>query len=154
MKWHQTYVHPNHIILGVAGDFDSKSMEARLRSVFESWPKGPTPAPPELTFHGPKPGIYFIEKQDVNQSNIRMVGLGTRRDSPDYYAIELLNQIFGGSFASRLIEDVRTKKGLAYAVGGELARLLTTPASCRSARARKATPRLPRFRLSTKRSTG
>src|SRR5205823_8323580 len=118
MNWHQTYVYPNHIILGVAGDFDSKSMEARLRSVFESWPKGPTPAAPEITFHGPKPGIYFIEKQDVNQSNIRMVGLGTRRDNPDYYAIELLNQIFGGSFASRLIEDVRTKRGLAYAVGG------------------------------------
>jgi zinc protease len=118
VKWHRTYVHPNHIILGVAGDFDSKSMETRLRSVFESWPKGPTPAPPEITFQGPKPGIYFIEKQDVNQSNIRMVGLGTRRDNPDYYAIEALNQIFGGSFASRLIEDVRTKRGLAYAVGG------------------------------------
>jgi zinc protease len=118
VKWHQTYVHPNNIILGVAGDFDSKTVEAKLRSAFGSWPKGPAPVPLQLAFNGPKPGIYFVEKGDVNQSNIRMVGLGTRRDNPDYYSIEVFNQIFGGSFASRLIEAVRTRKGLAYAVGG------------------------------------
>ena len=154
MKWHRTYVHPNHIILGVAGDFDSKSMEARLRSVFESWPKGPTPAPPEITFQGPKPGIYFIEKQDVNQSNIRMVGLGTRRDNPDYYAIEVLNQIFGGSFASRLIEDVRTKRGLAYAVGGGIGTAFDHPGALQIGAGTKATPPRPQSRLSTKRLTG
>jgi zinc protease len=118
VKWHQTYVHPNNMIVGVVGDFDSKAMEAKLRSAFESWPKGPPPAPLRVSFNGPTPGIYFVSKEDVNQSNIRLIELGTRRDNPDYYAIEVLNQIFGGSFASRLIEDVRTKKGLAYAVGG------------------------------------
>jgi zinc protease len=46
------------------------------------------------------------------------VELGTRRDNPDYYAISVFNEIFGGSFSSRLVEDVRTKKGLAYHVGG------------------------------------
>jgi zinc protease len=118
VKWHQHYIHPNDMILGVVGDFDASSMEATLRPAFESWPRGPVPPTPEATFHGPKLGIYFIEKQDVNQSNIRMVGLGIRRDNPDYYAVEVFDQIFGGSFASRLIEDVRTKRGLAYAVGG------------------------------------
>jgi zinc protease len=118
LKWRQAYVHPNNVILGVTGDFDSKQMEAKLRSAFASWSKGAAPAPLELTFRGPKPGLYFVQKEDVNQSNIHMVGLGTRRDNPDYYAIEVLNQIFGGSFASRLVEEVRSKKGLAYAVSG------------------------------------
>ena len=118
LNWHHTYVHPNNIILGVVGDFDSKVMEEKLRAAFESWPKGPPPTPPQLSFHGPKPGMYFVQKDDVNQSNICMVELGTRRDNPDYYAITVFNEIFGGSFSSRLIEDVRTKKGLAYEVGG------------------------------------
>jgi hypothetical protein len=47
-----------------------------------------------------------------------MVDLGTTRDNPDYYAIEVFNQFFGGSFSSRLFSNIRSKKGLAYAVGG------------------------------------
>ncbi len=47
-----------------------------------------------------------------------MVGLGTTRNNPDYYAIEVFNQFFGGSFSSRLFSNIRSKKGLAYAVGG------------------------------------
>jgi len=47
-----------------------------------------------------------------------MVGLGTMRNNPDYYAIEVFNQFFGGSFSSRLFSNIRSKKGLAYAVGG------------------------------------
>ena len=41
LDWHQTYVHPNNIILGIVGDFDSAAMEAKLRQVFGDWPKGP-----------------------------------------------------------------------------------------------------------------
>ncbi len=40
LDWHGKYVHPNNIILGISGDFDSAAMEARLRAAFESWPKG------------------------------------------------------------------------------------------------------------------
>ena len=41
IDWHNTYVHPNNIILGISGDFDAAAMEAKLRAAFESWPKGP-----------------------------------------------------------------------------------------------------------------
>ena len=44
IDWHEKYVHPNNIILGITGDFDSAAMEARLRAAFESWPKGPEAA--------------------------------------------------------------------------------------------------------------
>ncbi|HEY6291206.1 MAG TPA: pitrilysin family protein, partial [Terriglobia bacterium] len=118
VNWHRKYVHPNNIVLGVVGDFDSKAMEEKLRAAFGSWEKGPALPPLQVSFQGPKPGVYFVQKDDVDQSNIRMVALGIRRDNPDFYAIEVLNQIFGGSFSSRLIEDIRTKKGLAYDVRG------------------------------------
>ena len=117
-SWHQQYVHPNNIILGVVGDFDSKAMEARLHEAFDAWPKGPAAPKKQVSFKGPKPGIYFVSKDDVTASTVRMVDLGTTRDNPDYYAIEVFNQFFGGSFASRLFSNIRSKKGLAYSVGG------------------------------------
>ena len=118
LDWHRRYVHPNNILLGVVGDFDSKGMETRLRQAFDSWPKGPAPAKVPMAFHGPKPGVYFVQKDDVTASTIQMVDLGTTRDNPDYYAIEVFNQFFGGSFSSRLFSNIRSKKGLAYSVGG------------------------------------
>jgi zinc protease len=117
-SWHQRFVYPNNIILGVVGDFDSKAMEARLRQAFDSWPKGPAAQKSQVPFHGPKPGIYFAPKDDVTASTVQMVDLGTTRDNPDYYAIEVFNQFFGGSLSSRLFNNIRSKKGLAYAVGG------------------------------------
>jgi zinc protease len=122
LDWHKTYVHPNHIILGISGDFDPAAMEAKLRTAFQSWPKGPTAKKDEpqakIQFHPAKPGYYLIPKDDVNQSSIHMVTLGTMRNNPDYYAISVFNESFGGGFSSRLFNDIRTKRGLAYNVGG------------------------------------
>ena len=118
VNWHKNFVHPNNMILGIVGDFDSAAMEAKLRQVFEGLPKGPAFTPPEIELHPAKPGIYFVPKEDVDQSAIRMVTLGTTRRNPDYYSIEVFNEAFGGGFASRLFNDLRSKMGLAYAVGG------------------------------------
>jgi zinc protease len=118
IDWHHKYVHPNNMIFGIVGDFDSTAMEAKLRKAFGAWPKGPAWQKPELQFHPAKSGYYLIQKDDVNQSNIHMVALGTRRDNPDYYAIEVFNEAFGGGFSSRLFRNIRTAQGLAYSVGG------------------------------------
>ena len=118
LDWHSAYVHPNNIILGVVGDFDSAKMEARLREAFASWPAGTNVKNPNTKPDPAKPGYYLVEKTDVNQSDIQMVALGTTRRNPDYYAISVFNEAFGGGFSSRLFSDIRTAKGLAYAVGG------------------------------------
>jgi zinc protease len=112
LDWHKAYVHPDSIILGISGDFDSGVMEAKLRAAFESWPKGPIARKDEpkggIQFQPAKPGYY----------SIHMVALGTTRNNPDYYAIAVFNEAFGGGFSSRLFNDIRTKRGLAYNVGG------------------------------------
>jgi zinc protease len=118
IDWHKNNVSPNRIILGISGDFDSAGMESKLRAAFESWPKGPDIPQPEITYHPAKPGYYLIPKDDVDQSNIHMVALGTTRNNPDYYAISVFNEAFGGGFSARLFNDIRTKRGLAYNVGG------------------------------------
>ena len=124
VQWHGKYVHPNNIILGVVGDFDSATMEARLRKAFASWPRGPKGQAAndlEIKAEPAKPGYYQVDKTDVNQSNIQMVALGITRKNPDYFATSVFNEAFGGGFSSRLFGDIRTTKGLAYAVGGGVA---------------------------------
>ncbi len=116
--WHERTVIPNGMIIGVSGDFDSAAMEKTLRAAFETLPEGKPVVEPKEAFPGPKPGVYFVDKSDVNQSNVRIVGLGTERSNPDYYALSIMNEVFSGGFGSRLFQDVRTKRGLAYAVGG------------------------------------
>jgi len=118
VQWHKNHLYPNNIILGVVGDFDSAKMEARIRQAFGSLPKGPPAKTPEITFAPAKPGYYFVDKPDVNQSNIYMIALGIKRNDPDYYAVTVFNEAFGGGFSSRLFSDIRTTRGLAYGVGG------------------------------------
>jgi zinc protease len=81
-------------------------------------PRGEPFVSTPIAFRDPKPGIYFVEKSDVNQSDIDMIELGIDRHNPDLFAVEVMNQLFGGSFASRLFVSIRTRQGLAYSVGG------------------------------------
>jgi zinc protease len=115
---HQRAVAPNNMILGILGDFDSVAMEAKLRQAFAKLPKGDPFPQTKLVFHPAPQGVFLIEKDDVNQSEITMVDLGTDRRNPDYYAIVVMNELFGGGFSSRLFRNIRTKLGLAYDVGG------------------------------------
>lgn len=117
-QWHEKTIVPNNMIIGVEGDFDAAAMEKTLRNTFESLPRGTAWPKPTEEFQGPKRGVYVVDKNDVNQSNVQIVGLGTLRNNPDYFALSIMNEIFGGGFGSRLFQDVRTKQGLAYEVGG------------------------------------
>ena len=116
--WHDRTVHPNGMIVSVSGDFDSAQMERKLREAFEPLPRGQVMAEEKFTFTDPKPGVRFAQKEDVNQSNVLIVGLGTDRRNPDYYALSVMNEIFSGGFGSRVVQNVRTKLGLAYDVEG------------------------------------
>src|ERR1035437_7950809 len=49
---------------------------------------------------------------------MQMVAVGITRKNPDYFAVSVFNEAFGGGFSSRLFNDIRTTKGLAYGVGG------------------------------------
>ncbi|MGZ4872314.1 MAG: M16 family metallopeptidase [Candidatus Angelobacter sp.] len=118
LQWHKRTIAPANMILGLAGDFDSAVMEQKLRHAFGSMPRGEPFVPAKITFRDPTPGIYLVEKNDVNQSSIELVDLGIDRHNPDYYALEVMNELFGGGFSSRLFASIRTKQGLAYSVGG------------------------------------
>ena len=68
--------------------------------------------------HDPRPGLYAVDKADVNQGRVSIGHLGTTRDNPDRYAIIVMNDILGGGgFASRLLTRIRSDEGLAYSAG-------------------------------------
>jgi len=114
-------------IVGVVGDFDPKAMRAKVEAAFGKWPAAPKDAPAfaksplaDAVSEGPAPKVYLARKSDVNQATIVMGHMAVKRtpDDPDYAAIVVLNDIFGGGgFASRLLQRVRTEMGLAYGVG-------------------------------------
>ncbi len=117
--FYDRFVHPNSTVMAVSGDFDADEMAATLRSTFGGWARGAdAPAPPAQTFQS-GPGLYFIPKDDVNQSTILIGHPGELQlDSPDYPAVLVMNEVLGGGFASRLFQTVRTDLGLAYSVFG------------------------------------
>jgi zinc protease len=129
--WHNRTLKEK-LIVGISGDFDPVAMEARVRSAFEALPTAEAAPPRHDEFAGPKPGAYFIDKEDVNQSNVEIVGLGTDRRNPDVPALAVMNEILGGGFGSRLFQKVRTELGLAYAVDGGFGMAYDHPAAFRA----------------------
>lgn len=117
-QWHRRTVAPNNMILGITGDFDPVAMEAMLRAVFSNMARGESFVSLQAIFRPTIPGIYFVEKDDVNQSVIDMIDMGIDRHNPDFYAVQVMNELFGGGFSSRLFSNIRSKLGLAYDVGG------------------------------------
>lgn len=121
VDFHDQYFHPNNVILSVWGDFDADQMEQKIREQFGDWQapadfEPPTPPEPDAErAHS----VNFIQKSDVNQSNIRMGHPGelTRR-SDDYASVQMMNEVLSGGFSGRLFQEVRREKGLAYSVGG------------------------------------
>lgn len=118
--WHDKTIG-GKLIISVSGDFDPAAMEAKLRATFENLPQAKPHAMRRDAFPGPTPGVYFVNKEDVNQSQVEIVGLGLDRHNPDVPSVAMMNDVFAGGFASRLFQKVRTQLGLAYEVGGGLA---------------------------------
>jgi zinc protease len=128
--WHERTI-AGKLIIGISGDFDPAAMETKLRAAFEGLPQVKPEAARHDVFAGPTPGLSFIDKEDVNQSNVQIVGLGIDRRNPDVPAITVMDEILGGGFASRLFQKVRTELGLAYSVGGGIGVAYDHPATFR-----------------------
>ena len=115
LAFHHEWVHPQNFIVSVSGDFDRNEMLKRLDGVFAAWPHPGKKAPPvsQEQKYG-KPGVYIVNK-DVNQGRVSIMLPGIRWDDPDYYAIQVMNDVLGGGgFTSRITNRVRSDEGLAY----------------------------------------
>ncbi len=119
IAFHEQYFYPANFTFAISGDFNGKEMMAKLDKALAKWPNRPAlvSSVPKPSFT-PKPGVYLVDKKDVNQGRVRMGHLGTTLSNPDHLAIEAMNGILGGAgFTSRIMSRVRSDEGLAYSAG-------------------------------------
>ena len=116
MRFHGLHYHPDNAILSVVGDIDQGVINGYMAPWPKKWPRGGLSEKRiEIKFSTRKETIRI--NKPVTQSNIVIGNGGMSRDNPDYYAAQVMNHILGaGSLTSRLMEDIRNKRGLAYSV--------------------------------------
>ena len=113
--FHQEWFHPANFVVAVSGDFERKKMVVNLEKLFAKWPyKGKRAQEVPTNKKFAKPGVYLVNKE-VNQGRVDIMLPGIMRDNPDYYAVQVMNDILGGGgFTSRITNRVRSDEGLAY----------------------------------------
>jgi len=106
----------DRLVIGVVGDISEEELKRRLDSVFGDLPaKGPIFAIPETAPAGS--GKTLIVRKQIPQSIMILGHAGIKRADPDWYAALLVTRVFGGGgLSSRLYEEIREKRGLAYSV--------------------------------------
>lgn len=116
----RTRLSRDHLKIGVVGDISPDRLGALLDSTFG--PLSAEASGARASDVKPKPtGRVRVIEKDIVQSTIVFGHQGPKRDDPDYYAVLIMNHILGGGgFTSRLYEEVREKRGLAYSVGTSL----------------------------------
>jgi predicted Zn-dependent peptidase len=119
--FHKRYFHPAGMIASVSGAFSRPEMIRKLEAAFAGWPGARPEVPPVPSEISTAPaGLYRIQKE-VPQGRVSIGLPAVKRDSPDIYALEVMNEILGGSgFASRIMRTVRSNEGLAYSAGSAL----------------------------------
>jgi predicted Zn-dependent peptidase len=111
---------PTNATLLVVGDMTPGNVAPLLESTFGTWkPQGSAPAHPTLpaVAQPEKRQVYLIDKPGAPQTQIRIGWIGVPRSTPDYFPIEVMNTILGGSFTSRLNMNLREEHGYTYGAG-------------------------------------
>ncbi|TET95295.1 MAG: insulinase family protein [Candidatus Zixiibacteriota bacterium] len=119
VAFHKAYFHPQNVQIAVWGDFDKAALLSKISQYFGDWQRAGEliPEPPKVDYEY-QSKVYYVEKTDVNQSNIVMGHIGGLLTDEDYADRIVMNNVLGGSFGSRLFNSVRSREGLAYAVFG------------------------------------
>jgi predicted Zn-dependent peptidase len=113
--FHETYFRPNNATIIVVGDVREKEIQAKLNAAFGNWKAGEIPAPtlPEITQVAARE-VTIVDRPGSAQTEIRIGCVGAERMTDDYYALVVMNTMLGGSFTSRLNNNLREQHGYTY----------------------------------------
>ncbi|MCY4660098.1 MAG: pitrilysin family protein [Acidobacteria bacterium] len=116
VAFHREHYHPGRFIFAISGDVEPEEILPKIEARLDDWPAtGAAVAAVPPPSHQPRPGLYAVDKDDVNQGRVSIGHLGTTRDNPDRYALIVMNDILGGGgFSARLLTRIRSDEGLAY----------------------------------------
>jgi predicted Zn-dependent peptidase len=122
---------PDNAALLVVGDTTPNTVTPLVESTFGGWkpagtaPRGSTASPGNAAAKLPpteqpaRREVYLIDKPGAAQSQIRIGWIGVPRSTPDYFPLQVMNSLLGGSFSSRLNNNLREKHGYTYGAGSQ-----------------------------------
>ncbi len=122
VAFHGRYFKPNEAALALSGDFERAEMLALLEAALGGWQQGEVDYPELPPYNpDPTPRIYHAQK-DLGQSIVLMGRPSVYAYGPNYSALTVADAVLGsGGFSSRIFTEVRTKRGLAYSAGSQVA---------------------------------
>jgi zinc protease len=118
--FYNRYYQPANAVLAIVGDIKASEAFDRAQERFGAWTNRVTPAIPAASPTVGSHRILAIDKPDAVQTEIRIGNLGVPRNSPDYLALSVADQILGGPSENRLFKALRSHQGLTYGASSEL----------------------------------
>jgi predicted Zn-dependent peptidase len=112
--YHAAHYVPSNVVVAVAGNVDHDEIVTRLRGALPAT-GGTRPARLNGADHGTPENFARVERP-LEQAHVVLGNRALRRDDPDRFALSVVDQVLGGGMSSRLFQEVREKRGLAYSV--------------------------------------
>jgi zinc protease len=114
-KFHSAYYKPNNAIFAIVGNVKPADVVAKIEKTFASWKPGDAPKTeiPKVADTG-SGKIFLIDRPNSTQANLVLGTLSIERTDPDYFALEVMNQVLGGGPAARLFLNLREDKSYTY----------------------------------------
>ncbi|MBN1164753.1 MAG: insulinase family protein [Candidatus Krumholzibacteriota bacterium] len=127
VRFHRDFYRPRGSVLAIVGDIKAGKVLPQVKKKLGSWKDGGTDvsSPGRVTavqFPGRK--LVVIDKPDATQSQIRIGNIGVSRKTPDHFPLLVANNILGGGFTSRLMNEIRVNRGLSYTARSRMQRYL------------------------------
>ncbi len=114
-NYYTQYYHPGNATLIVVGDITKDALQQKLEKLFAGWvAQKPVEAKVEAADQVEGANIFLVDKPGAAQSVIRVGRIGAARTTEDYFPILVMNTILGGSFSSRLNQNIREAHGYSY----------------------------------------
>lgn len=116
-EFHDSHYLPNEATLVIVGDFDPAHLKQQIESKFGTgiWKSGTMPVAdmPQLPKQNGRK-IYLVDRPGSVQSSIKLGNVAINKADPDYFPVQVANQILGGAAHSRLFLNIREQKGYTY----------------------------------------
>jgi predicted Zn-dependent peptidase len=113
--FHAAHYHPSNVVVAAAGNLEHDDVVAMVEAGVVNAPLGERPTRP--VYEGaPDPLPVVAVEDDLEQVHLVLGMRALPRQDPDRYAFGVLNQVLGGGMSSRLFQEVRERRGLAYSV--------------------------------------
>lgn len=127
LSYRDFYYHPRNIFVVASGDIDHRKLVKEVQKYFSKVPGRRPSSFLKVAPRTPRSLTHFVFKETA-QTHLALGLPALRRDHPDQHALGLLNIVLGANMSSRLFQEVRENRGLAYEIGSHLRRFHDTGA--------------------------